>query len=188
MADEPVVTTLPILPIKRTVLYPAVAIPLTIGRAKSAAAVDAALKTEEKTVVVVTQRDPEQEEPSLEDLYTIGTKAVIKQVARMAEGQVHVLVQGIERVVLLKLERHEPFLLVRARQLPSLTGSGPEFDALDRAIRDLVNELPSLIQSPGLKEAILALTAERDPVALAYRVGSLLNLTIEREQKLLESP
>lgn len=187
MNDTPVVTSLPVLPIKRSVLFPAVLMPLTIGRARSVAAVEATLKTEEKTILVVGQRDPEQEDPSLEDLYTIGTKAVIKQVARTAEGQIHALVQGIERAVLLKWEQAEPFLLVRARPLPPPTDRGPEIDALHRAIVDQVRELPTLIQSPGLKEAVAALAGEQDPVALAYRVASLLNMTVEGEQKLLEA-
>ncbi|MGQ0812550.1 MAG: endopeptidase La [Nitrospiraceae bacterium] len=187
MNEDAVLMKLPVLPIKRTVLFPGVMMPLTIGRDRSVAAVEAAAKTEEKTVIVVAQRNPQTEEPSLEDLYTIGTKAVIKQVGRMAEGQLHALVQGIERVVLLKAELNKPFLMVRARQLPIPIDSGAEVEALHRAIVDMVGELPKLIQSPGIQEAAAALSAERDPIALAYRMASLINLTVEGEQNLLEA-
>jgi ATP-dependent Lon protease len=186
--SDTILTTLPVLPVKRIVLFPGVRVPLTVGRDRSVAAVEFALKTEEKTVLIVSQRDPETAEPTLEDLYQIGTKAVIKQVGRTADGQLHAVVQGVERCVLLKLEQTAPFLMVRARQLPAPSDSGPEIDALHRAIVDLVNQLPTLIQMQGIGEVAEALRAERSPVAFAYRVASLLNLTVDGEQALLEAP
>ena len=82
MDSETKVLTLPILPIKRTVLFPGVMMPLTVGRERSMAAVQAAMKTEEKMILVVAQRDSQTEEPGLSDLYTIGTKAIIKQIGQ----------------------------------------------------------------------------------------------------------
>ncbi len=187
MSDDGVLTTLPVLPVKRAVLFPGIMMPLTIGRNRSVAAVDAGLKTEEKTILVVAQRDPEKEEAGLEDLYTIGTKAVLKQVGRTSEGRLHVLVQGVERVVLLKVEQSDPYLMVRGRQLPAPADAGPEILALRRAIVDTVTGLPNLIQSPGIGEALAAVAAEEDPVTLAYRVASFLNLTVAGEQELLEA-
>ena len=179
--------TLPVLPIKRTVLFPGVMLPLTIGRPRSVAALEAALKTEEKTIIVVAQRDPEKDEPAVDDLFTIGTKAVIKQVGRTSEGMLQALLQGLERVVLLKVEHVDPFLMVRSRQLVTPTDSAPEIDALRRAILDMIDQLPTLIQTSGISDVVAALHAERDPVALAYRVASILNLTVEAEQALLEA-
>src|SRR3989475_3404478 len=180
-------TTMPVLPVKRTVLFPGVRVPLTVGRDRSVAAVEFALKTEEKTVLIVSQRDPETSEPTLENLYQIGTTAVIKQVGRTADGQLPAVVQGGERCVLLKVEQTTPFLMVRARQLPAPVYSGPEVDPLLRAIVDLVDPLPTLIQMPGIGEVVEALRSERDSTALGYRVASLLNLTVEAEQALLEA-
>ncbi len=187
MNDEAVLMQLPVLPIKRTVLFPGVMMPLTVGRARSVAAVEAAMRTEEKTLLIVAQRDPQTEEPGLDDLYTIGTKAVIKQVGRAPEGVLHVLVQGLDRVVLLKLEQTDPFMLARVRHLPVPDDSSTEVEALHRAIQDLMTDLPKLIQSPGIQEAVMALRNEDDPVALAYRIASFLNLTVEGEQQLLEA-
>ncbi|MEP6601654.1 MAG: endopeptidase La, partial [Nitrospirota bacterium] len=186
--SDTTLTTLPVLPVKRTVLFPGVRVPLTVGRDRSVAAVEFALKTEEKTVLIVSQRDPETSEPTLESLYQIGTTAVIKQVGRTADGQLHAVVQGVERCVLLKAEQTTPFLMVRARQIPAPSDSGPEIDALHRAIVDLVDQLPTLIQMQGIGEVAEALRAERNPVAFAYRVASLLNLTVDGEQALLEAP
>ena len=186
MNNETMAVTLPVLPIKRTVLFPGIMMPLTVGRERSIAAVEAAMKTEDKTILVVAQRDPSMEEPGLEELYTIGTKAVIKQVGRADDGTLHALVQGLERVALLKVEKTTPFLLVEARRLDPPTDQGAEVKALHRAIQELVTDLPRLIQAPGIQEATTAFSNEDDPVALAYRLASLINLTVHEEQKLLE--
>ena len=178
---------LPLLPIKRTVLFPGVMMPLTIGRERSMAAVQAAMKTEDKTIVVVAQRDPQTEEPSLADLYTIGTKAIVKQIGQTSEGSIHVLAQGVERVVLLKEEQTTPYPLARVRPLERPSDSGPEVQALHRAIQELVSDLPRLIEAPGIQETSVVLSNEEDPVALAYRIASLVNLTVAEEQKLLET-
>ncbi len=187
MSNDTMLSTLPVLPVKRAVLFPGIMMPLTIGRDRSVAAVEAAMKTEDKTIVVVAQRDAEKEEPGLEDLYSIGTKAVLKQVGRTSEGRLHALVQGVERVVLLKVEHHDPHLTVRARQLPAPTDSGPEILALRRAIVETVTGLSNLIESPGIGEAVAAVAAEEDPVTLAYRVASFLNLPVAGEQEILEA-
>ena len=187
MNNETLAVKLPVLPIKRTVLFPGIMMPLTVGRQRSIAAVEAAMKTEDKTILVVAQRDPLTEEPGLEDLYTIGTKAIVKQIGRSEDGTIHALVQGLERVALVKVEQTEPFLLVQARRLDRPADQGTEVQALHRAIQGLVTDLPRLIQAPGIQEAAAAFSNEDNPVALAYRVASLLNLTVQEEQKLLES-
>ncbi|HJU04332.1 MAG TPA: endopeptidase La [Nitrospiraceae bacterium] len=185
--EQATLATLPVLPIKRTVLFPGVMLPLTIGRTRSVAAIEAALRTEDKTVIVVTQRDPDKEEPNVQDLFTIGTKAVVKQVGRNSEGGLQALLQGVERVVLLKVEQTDPYLMVRSRQVTPPSDSAPEVDALRRAVLDMIDKLPALVPTSGIGEVVAALHAEHDPVALAYRVASLLNLTVEAEQALLEA-
>jgi ATP-dependent Lon protease len=179
--------TLPVLPIKRTVLFPGVLMPVTVGRDRSVAAVNAALKTEDKTILVVAQRDPGKENPGLDDLYTIGTKAVVKQVSRTEDGTIQTLLQGLERVALLKVEQALPYLMVQARRLELTTDNDREVQALQRAIQELITDLPRLIQAPGIEEAATAFRNEENPATLAYRVASLLNLTVKEEQTLLES-
>lgn len=186
-SNGPILTNLPILPLKRTVLFPGTMMPLTVGRDRSIAAVEAALKTEDKTLLVVAQRDAQTDQPMLEDLYTIGTKAVIKQTARTSEGHYNILIQGLERFVLLKLDQVDPYLQARVKQLPAPSERNTEVEALHRAILDIITELPKLIQTPGVHEAVAALGTEEDPVLLAYRIASLLNLTLDGEQQLLEA-
>src|SRR5439155_8496147 len=108
---------LPVIPLRNTVLFPGLFLPLSVGRASSVAAVEAAMTTEEKNVVLVAQRDAANEEPGLEDLHTIGVRAVIKKMAR-SESSVEVLVQGAERVVLVRPVETEPYLVVNVRPLP----------------------------------------------------------------------
>ncbi len=179
--------TLPVLPIKRTVLFPGVLMPVTVGRDRSVAAVNAALKTEEKTILVVAQRDPGKENPGLDDLYTIGTKAIVKQVGRTEDGTIQAMLQGLERVALLKVEQSSPYLMVQARRLELPADQDREVQALQRAIQELITDLPRLIQAPGIEEATAAFRNEENPATLAYRVASLLNLTVKEEQTLLES-
>ncbi|MFO0773671.1 MAG: endopeptidase La [Nitrospiraceae bacterium] len=187
MLDQQEFSTLPILPIKRTVLLPGVMMPLTIGRDRSVAAFEAAGTSEDKTILVVAQRSPHTEQPTAEDLYTIGTKAVIKQVRRGADGELHALVQGIDRMVIVKVEQTDPYLTAKVRPLPIAVETTTEGDALVRAIVDLSGELLKLVQPNGLSEVVLSFGDASDPVALAYRVASTLNMSLPEEQALLEA-
>ncbi|MDH4082597.1 MAG: endopeptidase La [Nitrospira sp.] len=186
MENNNLLSTLPILPVKRTVLFPGVMMPLTIGRERSIAAVNAAMKTEEKMIVVVAQRDPQTEEPGLTDLYPIGTKATVKQLGQSSEGRIHALVQGLDRVVLLKEEQSTPYATVRVRTLERPSDSGPEVQALHRAIQELLSDLPRLIEAPGVQEVSAVLSNEDDSLSLAYRIASLVNFNVVEEQRLLE--
>lgn len=186
MENNNLLSTLPILPVKRTVLFPGVMMPLTIGRERSIAAVNAAMKTEEKMIVVVAQRDPQTEEPGLTDLYPIGTKATVKQLGQSSEGTIHALVQGLDRVVLLKEEQSAPYSTVRVRTLERPSDSGPEVQALHRAIQELLSDLPRLIEAPGIQEVSAVLSNEDDSLSLAYRIASLVNFNVTEEQRLLE--
>jgi ATP-dependent Lon protease len=117
----------------------------------------------------------------------IGTKAIVKQVGRTEDGVIQALIQGIERVALLKVEQIEPYLMVQARRLEMPTDNDREVQALQRAIQDSITDLPRLVQAPGIEEATAAFRNEENPATLAYRVASLLNLTVKEEQTLLES-
>jgi ATP-dependent Lon protease len=184
--ETELIVSLPLVPVKRTVLFPETLVPFTIGRARSMAAVEAAMDTEEKALLMVTQRDSEKEEPGFDDLFLIGTKAVIKQMGKTSEGHLQVLAQGIERMVLLKLEQSEPHMMVRARRLPITIDSDPELEALHRELLNLIGQLPELLATQGVTELVSVLRAEKDPLLVAYRLVSLLNLNVDRLQGLLE--
>ncbi|MBZ5600822.1 MAG: LON peptidase substrate-binding domain-containing protein, partial [Acidobacteriia bacterium] len=112
------ISTLPLLPLKNSVLFPGLLMPLSVGRAGSVAAVEKALATEEKEIIVVTQRDVSVDTPKGADLFTIGTRAVIRKVGRGKE-QLELLVFGLERVVIVKVDEEGGYLAARVRTLPA---------------------------------------------------------------------
>jgi ATP-dependent Lon protease len=180
------VVVLPVLPLKNAVLFPHLFMPLAVGRPNSLAAVEAVLATEEKTFVVAAQKDGNNEQPGLDDLYAIGTRAVIKKMAR-GEGVIELIIQGVERVTLLKAEQTEPFLKARAQPMPEPQDTGTEIEALYRAVVELAARVLELaqVQVPVNIQQLVAQT--QDPLRFAYLLGSMLSLDVAREQALLEA-
>jgi ATP-dependent Lon protease len=181
------VVVLPALPLKNTVLFPHLFMPLAVGRPNSIAAIEAVLATEEKSFIVAAQREANNDQPGFDDLYSIGTRAVVKKMAR-GEGVVELIVQGIERVTLLKAEQTEPFLKVRAQSLPEPQDTGPEIEAMSRAVVELASRVLELaqVQVPVSIQQMVA--QAQDPLRFAYVLGSMLSLDVSREQALLEAP
>src|SRR5436190_11951506 len=127
---------LPLLPLRNTVLFPHLFVPLSVGRPNSLAAIEAVLNTEDKTFIVAAQKDSGNEEPGFADLYPVGTRAVIKKMARN-EGVIELIVQGVERVRLLEVVRTMPFLEIRFAPYPLPVDGGTEVEAMQRAVVDL---------------------------------------------------
>ncbi len=188
MSDEPVVYTLPVLPLKNAVLFPYLMMPLSAGRAASIAAVEAALATESKEIVVFTQRDADVDMPTQEDLYPIGTKAVIRKMNRANEGHIELLVLGMERVVLSKLDNSEPFLRARVTPLALPEDKSPEVEALQGALIELAGEALTLAQPNAPQELRGLLAANEDPMRLSFVLASMFSLDAEKSQSLLEAP
>jgi ATP-dependent Lon protease len=182
--------TLPLLPLKNSVLFPGLMMPLSVGRAASMGAVERALSTEDKEIVVVAQRDPAFDSPGSEDLFTLGTRAVIKKVNRPNAAQIDVLVLGIERVVIVKVDDTDGFMTARVRALPMPDDSSRETEALTLSIVEMGSKFVGLIQNErhSAQELARMFTTHEDPLRLAYMVASIMNLEGTREQALLEAP
>ncbi|HZS56877.1 MAG TPA: LON peptidase substrate-binding domain-containing protein, partial [Bryobacteraceae bacterium] len=178
---------LPALPLKNTVLFPGLLLPLSVGRDSSLQAVEAALKTEEKEIILVAQRDAQVDSPLQDDLYTIGAKAVIRKSSRPSEGMMEILVLGIDRVVLSKLEKTEPYLTAKFRILPAPEDGGSEVEALSGALLELAAKAIALAQPQSASELTRMLAGSDDPLRLAYLLASVFSLDVVREQKLLEA-
>jgi ATP-dependent Lon protease len=179
--------SLPVLPLKNTILFPGLLLPLSVGRESSLAAVEAALNTEEKEILLVAQRDPHVDVPEQDDLYTIGTKAVIRKSSRHGEEMMEILVLGSERVVLIKMDNSEAYLQARFRELPLPVDSGSEVEALRGALLELAAKAVALAQPQSAAELTRMLAGNDDPLQLAYLLASIFSLDIAKEQKLLES-
>jgi ATP-dependent Lon protease len=186
MSDTQNLITLPVLPIKNTVLFPYLLMPLAVGRPGSRAAVEAALATEDKCILVIAQREDQVDEPKEGDLFTIGTRAVIKKMVRSENG-FELIVQGAERVVLVRLEQTEPYLKAIARPLPLPDDQGTEVEALHRAVMELAAKALALAQPQTPIDLGQLLAQARDPIQVVYLIGSMLSLDLAKEQQLLEA-
>ena len=145
------------------------------------------MSSEDKMFVVVAQRDPTNEQPAEADLYTVGTLAVIKKMAQTADG-VEMLVQGLERVSLQKIEQTEPFLKATVATLPFPTDDGTEVEALHRTVLDQAAKVIQLTQ-PEAQVNVQQLAAQTaGPLHLAYLISSMMGMDVQKEQALLEAP
>jgi ATP-dependent Lon protease len=180
--------TLPVLPIKNAVLFPSMLMPLNVGRPSSIAAIEAALASEGKEIVVVAQRDATVDNPTLTDLYSIGTKAVIKKMARRNDGLLEVVLLGVERVVLLKLEQHGAYQKARIKPMPLPEEKSTEIEALRREVGELAVRALALTQ-PQVADRLSQLIADtKDSLRLVYTLAPMFSLELEKEQALLEAP
>ncbi len=178
--------SLPVLPIKNTVLFPNLLMPLAVGRPLSIAAIQAAIATEGKEILVVTQRDAAVESPSREDLYTVGTKGIIKRSVRQPDGRFELIVLGTERVAIVGITQGDYLQAeISPFELPNETGT--EIEALHREILDLAGKVLHFANIEAPSELTRLLARSDDPVQLVYLLGSILNLDANVEQKLLES-
>ncbi len=187
--QEKRILELPILPLRNTVIFPSGISPLTVGRALSLAAVEAALTTEEKLLGVIAQREDNENEASVTNMYTTGTLVVINRMMRAPgnEEVLHLIVQGQERFRVLEFIEDTPMLRARVEMLPEPPKeSSLEVEALRRNISALVQK--ALTMLPNIPAEIRSIVSSQDDyVRLAYFLGSVLDLGIEQEQALLEA-
>jgi len=187
MSDKTTIQTLPVLPLKNTVLFPYLLMPLSVGRPTSLSAVEAALATEEKEIVLFAQRDASVETPKQDDLYTIGTKAIIRKMSRPNENMVELLVLGMERVTLVKLDDSGAYLQARFRPFPLPEDNTAEVEALHGALTELATTAIQLAQPNAPQEMTRLLAANEDPLRLAFVLASMFGLDLDKEQSVLES-
>jgi ATP-dependent Lon protease len=179
---------IPVLPLQNTTLFPETMVPLAAGRPASMAAVEAALSSEEKLLACVSVRPDQSSDQDAKstDLFEIGTLVMIKRMERV-EDTLHLIVQGTDRIRVLGWAQEEPFLRARVQILPELTITNKEeVEAAKRNVQSLIQQaLAYLPQVPP--EVRMVVLAADDPVKLAYFLGSILSLGVEKEQQMLEA-
>jgi ATP-dependent Lon protease len=176
--------TLPVLPIKNTHLFPNLLMPLSVGRPKSIAAIQYALKTESREILVVTQRDSDVETPEPKDLFPIATKALIKRSGRNSEGKFEILVLGQERVELGEFSGEE-FFQAEFKPAPVLEETSPAIEALHREVVELATKVLKHANVELPNEFARIITNQGDPLQLTYLLASVLSMDINAEQALL---
>ncbi|MCP3176012.1 endopeptidase La [Desulfuromonas sp. KJ2020] len=176
---------LPLLPVRDVVVFPHMVVPLFVGRPKSIAAVDAAL-ARDRLIFLATQKDDEAEDPAAEDIYSVGTVAMIMRMLKLPDGRVKVLVQGVSRARTRDVLQDEPFLLAQVERTPEPAVKVIlEIEALMRAVRDSLTRAMTLGKSLP-PEIPVVLENVDDPGNLADLVVSNLGLKVADTQQTLE--
>jgi ATP-dependent Lon protease len=175
---------LPVLPLKDTVVFPDSVLPLAIGQERSVKLVDAAVGGN-RLVALVASKDAEIEQPGWEDLYEVGSAAVVQKMIRVPDGSLRILVQGIRRIRLIDRIGEEPYLVGRFLEIQDVYEETPQTQALSQNVQSLFARLIGLV--PYLPEELaLAAANVEDPSALCHLVASTLRLKTEEKQQLLE--
>jgi ATP-dependent Lon protease len=183
--DTVIPDTLPILPLRNTVLFPGVVLPITVGRDKSIKAVNEAYKSD-KLVGVLTQKDVNIEDPEPKDLCAIGTIAKIVKLIKMPDGGTTIIIQGKKRFELLNMVSEDPYFRASIRMLADdEVPKQEDFNAIVSSIKDLATQIIQL--SPNLPtEAAIILKNIENPSFLINFVSSNLNSDLAEKQGLLE--
>ena len=180
------ITELPILPIRNTVLFPGVVIPITVGRDKSIELINKAYKGD-KTIGVVSQKDPEIEDPEFEDLHKIGTVAYILKVLKMPDGSTTAIIQGKKRVEIKECFQTDPFIKCSVNIIPKpkVKATDEEFIALVDSLKDM--SLQIIKSSPNIpSDASFAIKNIESPTFIINFIASNMNLSLVDKQRMLE--
>ena len=178
--------SLPILPLRNTVLFPGVVIPITAGRDASVKLINDA-NANGKVIGVVSQKDENVEEPTLEDINTIGTVARILRVLKMPDGNVTIIIQGKKRFEINEIITEKPYLTATIKEVPETKPDqgSEEFSAIVESIKDLALQI--IKESPNIpSEATFAIKNIESNSFLINFVSSNMNLTVAEKQQLLE--
>lgn len=175
---------LPILPLRGLVVYPQTAMPLNIGQPRSVRLVDEVV-TGDRLIGLVASKNPELETPGPDEIYTIGTMAVVLRLFRAPDGTIRLLVQGLARIRIDSYTSQEPYLKARVTHVPETMESGIEVEALMRNVIDQFTRLADLVPSiPG--ELITSALNVEDPLQLVYAIATYIRLSLEHYQRILE--
>ncbi len=177
---------LPVLPLRDVVVYPFVIQPLSVSREKSLKAVNAAL-VESRMVLLLSQKQVEVDNPGPDDLYRIGTAALIMRVLKLPDGRIRALVQGIQRVRVEYFTETEELLKARVEPVTEPEGVAPtvESDALMRSVKQTLEKAVSLGKTMPQEVLIIASNLE-NPGRLSDLVASNLDLKPQQLQEVLE--
>jgi ATP-dependent Lon protease len=182
--EEPVENVMPILPLKETVVFPDSMIPLAIGQERSIRLVDEAVAND-RPIALVTSREGDDEAQSADDLYSVGTAAVIHKMIRVPDGTLRILVQGLRRVRLTRIVHDDPYLVGEFEEQPDVITREKEIAALARNVETLFSRIIALV--PYLPDELqLAATNAEDPSALANLIATTMRLKTSEKQELLE--
>ena len=185
ISKESLPDTLPILPLKNTVMFPGVVIPITASRDKSIKLIKDS-NTKEKLIGVVSQKDPKVQMPTLNDIHSTGTVAKILRVLQMPDGNVTVIIQGKKRFSIEKVLTEDPFITAQIKEINEVKPEkdNKKFNATIESIKDIALQI--IEENPNIpSEASFAIKNIQSDSFLVNFVCSNMNLSIEEKYKIL---
>jgi ATP-dependent Lon protease len=173
-----------VLPLRDTVTFPDMLIPLNVGQERSIELVNDVLRGD-RTIVMVASRSPEVETPTPEDLYEVGVLGVVARMIRVPDGTLRVLIQGGQRVRVVRWLATEPYLVAEIEEAPDVIKQTPELTALMRNVQQTFSNIVEEV--PYLPEELQIMVANvDDPSGLTHLIAGALRLKTEEKQQLLE--
>jgi ATP-dependent Lon protease len=173
-----------VLPLRDTVTFPDMMIPLNIGQPRSVELINDALRGE-RTIAMVASRDAQEETPSPEQLYDVGVLGVVARMIRVPDGTLRVLIQGSQRIRVDRWVKSEPYLVAEIEELPDVVNPSAELTALMRNVQQTFTDI--IEQVPYLPEELqVMVTNVDDPSVLAHLIAGALRIPAEEKQALLE--
>jgi ATP-dependent Lon protease len=178
---------LPVLPLRDIVIFPFMIVPLYVSRERSIKAVDAAL-ADNRMILLTAQKRQDDEDPGADDMFTVGTVALIMRMLKLPDGRIRVLVQGVGRARIKSFEEGHPFLQARIESIqePEPAEKGLELEALMRNVKAALEKSANL-GKPISPEVIVIATNMEEPGRLADLTASNLDLKVEGAQEILEA-
>src|SRR5437879_1166138 len=177
---------LPVLPLPDIVVFPYMIVPLFVNRDRSAKAVDQAL-SENRMVLLVSQKNPSVDDPKGEDLHNFGTVSVIMRMLKLPDGRVRILVQGFSRAKVEYFDESKSYITakVEPKTEPQVVPDSPELEAVIRNVKSSLEKMVSL--GKNISADLVAIAANLDdPGRLSDLVASNLDLKIDRAQEVIE--
>jgi ATP-dependent Lon protease len=183
--DAVIPAELSVLPLKDTVVYPGMSVPLVVGRPASRRLVNA-VTLDERILGLVMQKDAAQEDPDPSELHEVGTAAQIVKLLKFPDGNLRLIVRGLERIRVQRYTATTPYLKARTEVLHDAIRPGIEIDALAKNVTNLLQKMFSLM--PIVPEEVSAmLLSVEDPGRLADAVAAVLLKDAERKQEILQT-
>ena len=175
----------PVLPLRDIVVFPHMIVPLFVGREKSVHALEDVMK-DDKQILLVTQKNAAQDDPTPADIFTVGTIGTVLQLLKLPDGTVKVLVEGGQRARIVKFADNPSFFQVYAEAIVEREGEGKEIEALARTVVSQFEQYIKLNKKIP-PEVLVSINQIEEPSKLADTVASHLALKIAEKQELLEA-
>ena len=184
MSDNAKIATFPVLPLRDIVVFPHMIVPLFVGREKSVKALDDIMQ-DDKQILLIAQKDAGQDDPTVDDIYDVGTIGTVLQLLKLPDGTVKVLVEGSQRAKILRYADNDEFFQAEAELIEDEADADKDVEALSRSVVSQFEQYIKLNKKIP-PEVLVSLNQIEEPSKLSDTIASHLALKISEKQELLE--